>query len=181
MSPRTVDTVQKEIDNINEEIKNRRKVILQKKRENRSLLREERDQLRYVVGGLILDHIKEIEKDFPGLLIHLYSRADTRDKIKFVRSGFIDENPKQLKEKNKQECQASVLAIEPNKDEENLSDDDKQKLERIKEYLTKYGAKAQTKLYGKSSEIKVFLGNNIEMYISDKLAAFLRDNCSYSW
>ena len=180
MTPQTIESIDKEIDDISKVIEDRRKDIRKKKNERRSLLRQERDQLRYIVGGLILGNIEDFEKLFPGLLDELYSRADTRDKIKFVRGDFIDEDALALKEQNKKECQKSVLAIESSKGQENLKDEDKKKLEKIKQYLVEHGGKIQTKLYGKSGEVKVYTGPNKELRISDELAAFLRDEAHFS-
>ena len=180
MTPRTLETVDREINSIDEEIKERRKALLEKKKERRSLLRQERDQLRYVVGGLILGKVEEFKELYPGLLDSLYERADTRDKIKFVRAGLIDENEARLKEKNKQECQESVLALDSHDGMEGLSESDSKSLAKILEYLRSPGSKVQRRIYGRENEYKVYTGPNQEMRVSNELAAYLRDKENYS-
>ena len=180
MQARTIDAVDKEIADIDQQINARKEAIRTKKRERRSLLREERDQLRYVVGGLIFDHLGDFEKLYPGILQELYKCADTRDKIKFVRAGFVKENLVKLVETNKGECQKSVKEIEAVEEAEDFSEVDQKNLEKIKACLIDQSKNLKRKIYGRKGECMIYIGPGEELYISDKLAAYLIKNEAYS-
>ena len=180
MKARTIDLVDQEIHNIDLEIQQRKKVILEKKKERRSLLRQERDQLRYVVGGLIFDHIDSIKQRYPKLLDELYEMASTRDKIKFSRIGLVQDNIKKLKAINKSECQESIRELEENEDVENLSNIDLENLKIIREAFKDPKKNLKRRIYGRKDEAKVYIGDNEERYISNELALFLKENEGYS-
>lgn len=180
MQARTVDSVDKEIAEIDRQINERREAIRSKKRERRSLLRKERDQLRYITGGLIFDHLSDFEVLYPGLVKELYSRADTRDRIKFVRAGFVKDNLVKLVETNKGECQKSVKEIEAVEEAEDFSEVDQKNLEKIKACLIDQSKNIKRKIYGRKGECMIYTGPGEELYISDKLAAYLIKNEAYS-
>ena len=181
MQARTIDAIDKEIAEIDRQINERKEAIRTKKKERRALLRQERDQLRYVTGGLIFDHLSDFEELYPGIVQELYQRADTRDKIKFVRAGLVSDNLVKLVEANKAECQKSVQQIEASDDSlDNLSEADKKNLKSIKALLKDQSIKVNRKIYGRQGECLIYIGPNQELYISDELAAYLRENEGYS-
>ena len=175
MQARTVDLVDKEIAAIDQQINARKEVIRTKKRERRSLLREERDHLRYVVGGLIFSHLDEFEALYPGIVQELYSRADTRDQIKFVRAGLVKDDLVKLVETNKTECQESVKNLKGEASLESLSGEDKKNLETIMTAINDPDKNLKRKIYCKADEIRVYIGPKQELYISNELAVYLRD------
>ena len=180
MQARTIDAVDKEIAEIDQQINARKEAIRTKKRERRSLLRQERDQLRYVVGGLIFTYLDDFEVLYPGIVQELYSRADTRDQIKFVRAGFVKENLVKLVETNKAECQESVKNLKGEVSSESLSEEDKKKLQTIMTAVSDPANNIKRKIYCKADEIRVYIGPNQELYISNELAVYLRDNEGFS-
>ncbi|MCM8525329.1 MAG: hypothetical protein NE327_02355 [Lentisphaeraceae bacterium] len=176
MQARTIDAVDKEIAEIDRQINERKEAMRTKKRERRSLLRQERDQLRYVAGGLIFDYLSDFEAKYPGIVKELYQRADTRDKIKFVRAGLVKDNLVKLVDTNKSECQESVKNLKGEVSLESLNEEDKKKLQTIMTAVNDPAKNLKRKIYCKADEIKVYTGPNQELYISNELAAYLRDS-----
>ena len=121
------------------------------------------------------------EAKYPGIVQELYQRADTRDKIKFVRAGLVSDNLVKLVETNKTECQKSVQQIEPSEDNlGSLNEAGKKNLKVIKALLEDQSIKVNRKIYGRQGECMIYTGPNQELYISDELAAYLRENEGYS-
>lgn len=127
--------------------------------------RELRDQVRYAIGGLILDH--ELWKEYPGLKEKLYSLAMTRDKKKMVEQGFHDGNITALKKTNKMECKKSAKKAG---DTAYLSEEE---TAQVKDVLDK---NVYRKIYGREKELFVYIGDNQKMYISDNVAKYLQEN-----
>jgi hypothetical protein len=127
--------------------------------------RELRDQVRYALGGLILDH--EICEEFSGLKERLYELAMTRDKKKLVEQGFSDGNVLALKQTNKIECKESAKKAG---DTTTLTSSE---MTELKEVLDK---NVYQKIYGREGELFVFTGDNIKLYISNNVGKYLQEN-----
>ena len=127
--------------------------------------RELRDQVRYAIGGLILDH--NLWEEFGGLKERLYELAMTRDKKKMVEQGFHDGNLTALKKTNKVECKKSA------KKAGDMTPLSEEEVARVKEALDK---NVYEKVYGREKEFFVFIGDNQKMYISDNVAKHLLEN-----
>jgi len=127
--------------------------------------RELRDQVRYALGGLILDH--NICEEFVGLKERLYELAMTRDKKKLVEQGFSDGSIPELKQLNKKECKASAKKAGDNS---LLSPKEKVQLKHALE------ENVYEKVYGREEEFFVFIGDNVKFYVSDNVAKHLLEN-----
>jgi|SaaInlStandDraft_1057018.scaffolds.fasta_scaffold02940_4 hypothetical protein len=127
--------------------------------------RELRDQVRYALGGLILDH--NICEEFVGLKERLYELAMTRDKKKLVEQGFSDGSIPELKQLNKKECKASAKKAGNNSP---LSPEEETQLKQALE------ENVYKKVYGRKDEFFVFTGDNIKFYISDNVGKYLQEN-----
>lgn len=180
MPERTVDLIEAEIKEINDKINDHKSTIREKRKERRLLLREERDQLRYIAGGVIFDHLKEMEESYPGILQKVYDLCDTRDQIKFVRADYIKGNIEELKNKNVQECKESIKNITEKVNLEDLSEEDKKKLDIILAAFADESKNLKRALYSKEGEIRVYIDRGKEEFISDKLAVYLRDQENFS-
>ena len=127
--------------------------------------RELRDQVRYAIGGLILDH--KLWDEFGGLKERLYELAMTRDKKKMVEQGFHDGNITALKQTNKIECKESAKKAGSSS---LLTDTE---WSQVKDALDK---NVYRKIYGREKELFVYIGDNQKMYISDNVAKYLQEN-----
>ena len=127
--------------------------------------RELRDQVRYALGGLILDH--NICEEFVGLKERLYELAMTRDKKKFVELGFSDGSIPELKNLNKKECKAD--AKKAGNDSPLSPEEEIQLTKALNENVYK-------KVYGRKEEFFVYTGDNLKLYISDNVTKYLLEN-----
>ena len=127
--------------------------------------RELRDQVRYAIGGLILDH--NLCDEFSGLKERLYQLAMTRDKKKMVEQGFHDGNIQVLKQANKKECKQSA------KKAGDMTPLSEEEMSKVKEVLDK---NVYRKIYGREKELFVFIGDNQKMYIADNVAKYLQES-----
>lgn len=137
-----------------------------------------RDKFRYVLGGLIQK--TEIRDKYPQLINDLYELAKTKHKIKFVNFGLINESQGKLIKQNKFECQSNCKTLK--KENEKLSKSDRNKLLKILEYFQNSEKELKKKLYGsgREGEMKVYVGDNLPIYISNDLAVTLRDRYCFS-
>jgi hypothetical protein len=177
MTFRSLDKVDRDLCRVEEEIaklQERKKTAVKTRKK---LLRQERDKVRYIIGGLIVEHMKEVNGKFPDLVLDLYNWASKRDQIKFVKSGFVDDNLVKLVHLNKQECQQSVESFEPVNE---LSSEEKVHLDKILKAYADPSKKLTQSIYGRAGECFVYIDHNVEFYITDQLAAYLRDNKGFS-
>ena len=164
------------IDRVQTTIGNKLELEKTLQQELAEIIRQERDQLRYVVGGIILTHLEELQATYPKLLEAIYDKANKRDRIKFVKAGLIEGDEKKLKEENKEECKASLKEIETGNE---LSGEDKKNLNTILESFNKPDCTRERKVYGRKAQALVYVGQNTELRISDELAEHLLKNCGF--
>ena len=134
------------------------------KKKARQKERELRDQVKYAIGGLIVDN--NLCEEFSGLRDRLYDLAVTRDKRKMAKTGFHDGNPQKLKEQNILECKESARTAGDGAvltEKENA---------QVDEVLAK---NAYNKVYGRSGEQYVYIGDNVKFYISDNVSKYLQE------
>lgn len=130
--------------------------------------RELRDQVRYIIGGLILD--SGLCEEYGGLRERLYELAITRDKKKMVEQGFHDGNLTSLIKTNKIECKQSA------KKAGNSTTLSEKEMSQVQDVLDK---NVYRKIYGREKELFVYIGDNQKMYISDNVAKYLQENASF--
>ncbi len=126
--------------------------------------RELRDQVRYAIGGLVLD---KLCNKYPWLRDECYNMAMTRDKKKMIELGFHDGNLTAIKQTNKIECKQSA------KKAGNSTALSAEEMDKVKEVLDK---NVYRKIYGREKELFVYIGDNMKMYISDNVGKFLQEN-----
>ncbi|MDD7984719.1 hypothetical protein PQO01_07125 [Lentisphaera marina] len=145
-----------------------------KKKTTNKLESDLRSNLRYILGGLI--QTTEIVDKYPELIMDLYYMADTSDKMKFVSLGLVEDDISFLRRLNKAECKELAKQLDISTQ---LSERDLQSLEKIKNFYRDGDIAVRRQLYGSPGEIKVFIGENLPIYISDALAVVLRDHFGF--
>ena len=171
MKHKSLDSISKDIDSKKEKLRLLREEIAYKEKTQKKLLREQRDNFRYVLGGLVQN--QNIINKYPLIFHDLYNIASPKDKLKFIKLRIISDDEAKIIRQNKKECRKSVKSITL----EDLSVEDKAQLDKILESFNSItvNSKKKRQLYGKKGEIKVYLGENYSIHISDSLAAYLRD------
>jgi hypothetical protein len=124
--------------------------------------RELRDQVRYIIGGLILDN--NYCQDFVNLKNRIFDDALTRDKRKLVEIGFCEGDLEGLIHLNINECKES--AKKAGIDTEFTPEEEDQ----ITHILRKSGYQ---KVYGKKNELYVYTGPKVKFFISNNVAKYL--------
>lgn len=126
--------------------------------------RELRDQVRYLIGGLVLDH--NYCDIFSGLRDKIYNDAITRDKKKLVSFGFYHGNISELSRINIKECKESAknAGIKTDLTEKELG-----------QIETALAPGIYQKVYGKGVELFVYTAPNQKFYISDNVGKYLID------
>lgn len=172
MKEKSLDSISKNIETKKEKLRLLREEIAYKEKTQKKLLREQRDNFRYVLGGLVQN--KCTLNKYPLLMHDLYSIASSKDKLKFIKLSLISDDEAKIIRQNKKECRESVKEITF----EQLTTEDKNQLQKIIESFNSITVhtKKKKQLYGKKGEVKVYLGENYCIHISDSLAAYLRDN-----
>ena len=160
--------IDKELETLDERIAREEEKKKQKIKTRKKLLRKERDHIKHIIGGMIM---QEKEK-YAGLLLELYEEAKTRDKVWFVRHDLVEGNEEDLVQQNKRECEDEVQRLEA---AGKLSEKDQKDLDIVLSAFRNPTKKLTRKVYGRKGEIHVYIGQNVKHYISDELAAYLKD------
>ena len=172
MNYRSLEKVNKDLSEVEKRISKLQEQKQAALKARKNLLRKERDKLRYVIGGLIMDHLHEINTIYPKLISRLYSYANKRDQIKFVQNDLILDHLPKLTEQNKHECRQSVQEIEAISD---LTEENREKFKIIMTAFSDNSKKLKKKIYGREKECRVYTGANQAVYINNELAVYLRD------
>ncbi|MCM8537153.1 MAG: hypothetical protein NE334_14530 [Lentisphaeraceae bacterium] len=175
MKQKSLDSIRKTLEIKKEKLRALQEEISHKEKTEKKLLREQRDNFRYVLGGLLQSG--KIQIKYPVIYKDLYIEASPKDKLKFIKLGLIDENEHKVLIENKQDCRKSVNEIDVTELSE-LSEDDLKCLKKIRESFKTIGASSSRKkqIYGRQGELNVYLGDNYPITISDILGAYLRDH-----
>lgn len=156
--------LEKELADNTAKIEAERNKVSFTKKKIRQKKRELRDQVRYSIGGLIMDN--SLCKEFSGLRDRLYDLALTRDKKKMVLHGFHSGDFYELKEQNIKECKESARTAGGGSiltEVENA---------QVDEVLAK---NVYNKIYGRSGEQYVYIGDNVKFYIGDNVSKYLQE------
>ena len=177
MKSKSLDSLKVELNKKMGKLRQLQEEIAGKKKTEKKLEREARDNFRYVLGGILQN--ERLIETYPDLMYDLYNLASTRDKIKFVRLGVIDEEKLPLHRQNKIECKTSARSLSE-KTATTLSEKDLQVLEKIQAYCGELDPAVKRQLYGRQGEMKVYIGENNSLYISDTLAMELLNKHGFS-
>ena len=185
MTGRSLENLRQEAAQKRQKLEQLKHSIETKEKSIETLARSQRDNFRYVIGGLLVENLNKINPT-EQIMLQLYNFANKRDRIKFVKFGYVDEDLAQLYVENKQQCRESVSSIPGNESaeeqEKKLSENDQKKLEDILEIFAGINPLVNRKrqIYGRQGELTIYIGDNIPMRISDELAAYLRDHCDFN-
>ena len=159
-----LDKLEKELVRTQERIEAEKAKVTFTKKKDHQKKRELRDQVRYAIGGLIMDN--NLCDEFSGLRDRLYDLALTRDKKKMVQQGFHSGDVLELKDQNIKECKESAR-----KAGDSFSLTEKE-WAQVKEAVDK---NVYNKIYGKAGELYVYIGDNVKFYISDNVSKYLQE------
>ena len=159
-----LEKLKKELDHNTAKVEAEKAKVTFTKKKIRQKKRDLRDQVRYAIGGLIMGY--NLCEEFSGLRDRLYDLAVTRDKKKMAEFGFYDGNLQELKDQNIRECKVSARTAG---DGSGLTE---QENAQAQEVLAK---NVYNKIYGRSGEQYVYIGDNVKFYISDNVSKYLQE------